>query len=423
MANWTLKVGFPVITVDENADGTVKLTQNRFLSTGDVKPEEDETIWWVPLEVKTIEGGKATVDHKAVLSERSVTYDLKGADTFKINADTIGVYRVKYSPERLAKLGKQASSFTTEDRVGLVSDATTLARAGYAKTSGSLNLVNELAATETEFLPLAQIGGALGKISTTWWEQPEEIRKAVAKLRVKVFRPIVDRLGYEHGADDAPDVKELRELAISTCALADDAQVLAELKKRFQPFLENNDDSQMPPDLQRSIFASAVRNGGEAEYNKIRAVYDKSPTPSAKVDAMYALCAAKDSKLLDRTFAMLSDGSIKDQGEWMRVGCVGCANISQTCISSSTASAATASRAAAVPTTLWRTLPPSTSASQPRLVFRTLSRARSRRSPRRRTSPWSRTFSRTRVSTMGCVDLFTVAIVDCLSSTWTCTSP
>lgn len=34
MLNWTNKIGFPVITVEETSEG-LKLTQNRFLATGD----------------------------------------------------------------------------------------------------------------------------------------------------------------------------------------------------------------------------------------------------------------------------------------------------------------------------------------------------------------------------------------------------
>lgn len=46
----------------------------------------------MPLEIKTVDaGGKATVDHKAVLSEREATFDLKGAKSFKLNAETVGV--------------------------------------------------------------------------------------------------------------------------------------------------------------------------------------------------------------------------------------------------------------------------------------------------------------------------------------------
>ena len=53
-----------------------------------------------------------------------------------------------YTPERLTKLGEEAaketSVFSTEDRMGLVSDAVVLAKSGYAKTSGAFSLISKL---------------------------------------------------------------------------------------------------------------------------------------------------------------------------------------------------------------------------------------------------------------------------------------
>lgn len=44
MDNWINKIGFPVLTVTEEP-GKITVKQNRYLETGDVKPEEDETLW------------------------------------------------------------------------------------------------------------------------------------------------------------------------------------------------------------------------------------------------------------------------------------------------------------------------------------------------------------------------------------------
>ena len=109
----------------------------------------------------------------------------------------------------------------------------------------------------------------------------------------------------------------MRELVVSTAASAEDPEVLAELKRRFVPFLSNNDDSQIPPDLQRTIYFNALRHGGVKEYEKMIEVYNKPPNPSTKVDAMYALCLTGEEELLDRTFKMMVDGSVKDQDIYM----------------------------------------------------------------------------------------------------------
>lgn len=68
--------------------------------------------------------------------------------TYKLNAETCGVYRTLYSDARLAKLGDEAGkkdgAFSLNDRMGLVQDASVLASSGYAKTSGALTLIAKL---------------------------------------------------------------------------------------------------------------------------------------------------------------------------------------------------------------------------------------------------------------------------------------
>jgi aminopeptidase 2 len=58
--------------------------------------------------------------------------------------------RVLYTPERLAKIAEEAakpdgqSIFSLNDRLGLVHDAFALSKAGLAKLSSSLTLVDKL---------------------------------------------------------------------------------------------------------------------------------------------------------------------------------------------------------------------------------------------------------------------------------------
>jgi len=95
MLNWTSKIGFPVISVKKNKD-SLELEQHRFLTTGDPKPEEDETIWHIPLNIKTFDNaGKPSNDRSRTLKTRKETVPLNAASSlFKLNAETTGVYRV-----------------------------------------------------------------------------------------------------------------------------------------------------------------------------------------------------------------------------------------------------------------------------------------------------------------------------------------
>lgn len=44
MENWITKIGYPVLTVTENAKG-ITVRQDRFLETGAAEPKDNETIW------------------------------------------------------------------------------------------------------------------------------------------------------------------------------------------------------------------------------------------------------------------------------------------------------------------------------------------------------------------------------------------
>ncbi|GAA5943215.1 hypothetical protein JCM10213_006247, partial [Rhodosporidiobolus nylandii] len=319
MQNWLGKTGFPLIEVEETDKG-LKVKQRRFLSTGDATPEEDQTVWQVPLQLLVVKDGKTTVMSDLVLGEKEMSIDLPDVAnlTYKLNAETCGVYRTLYPTERLAKLGDEAGkvdagAFSINDRIGLVGDAAQIASSGYAKTSGSLTLISKLKA-EKENLVWQEIAGAVGAIAATWWEQPKEVRDAINKLRRDLFVPVAEKLGWEYHEGEDSDTVELRTVAIGTAAAAGDEKILAEYKRRFGRFLANNDDSEIPGDLKSSIYAQSVRFGGEKEYLKVLEVYRNPPTPAHKASAIAALCASEDAELIDRTTKMMiAEGEVKNQ--------------------------------------------------------------------------------------------------------------
>ena len=138
MNNWVRVIGFPMLTVAEEP-GQIGIRQSRFLSTGDVTAEEDKTLWWIPLGLKTDPQAKEP-SSKALLVKEETLRDVD--ETFyKFNADNNGFYRTNYPPGRLVKLGADRAKLSVEDRIGLIADAGALAVAGYATTPSLLTLV------------------------------------------------------------------------------------------------------------------------------------------------------------------------------------------------------------------------------------------------------------------------------------------
>ena len=147
MDPWIRKIGFPVLTVAEEP-GQIGVRQSRFLSTGDVKPEDDETQWWIPLGIKT--GSQDQGASPRALTEKEETLRDIDETFYKLNSDVIGFYRTNYPPARLATLGESKEKLSNEDKIGLIADAAALAVSGDATTAGLLTLVEKFK-DETNF--------------------------------------------------------------------------------------------------------------------------------------------------------------------------------------------------------------------------------------------------------------------------------
>ena len=213
---WTKKVGYPVITVTENGND-ILVRQNRFLRTGDVKPEEDETLYPVFLGLRTKDG----VDENLTFSEREAHVDIKDKDFFKFNADHAGIYRTSYTPERLTKLGEAAKAglLSVEDRAGMVADAGALAASGYQKTSGVLGLLKGFT-DEKEVVVWDEITTRIATIRGAWIFEPQPVRDALKAFQRSLVGPQALAIGWEFKDTDSHLDQQKKALMFGSAGLA-----------------------------------------------------------------------------------------------------------------------------------------------------------------------------------------------------------
>ncbi|KAF8797340.1 zincin, partial [Phlegmacium glaucopus] len=308
MENWITKIGFPVLTVTEDAKGII-VRQDRFLETGLADPEDNETIWNIPLSLLSTKDGNSSVDRTVILQEREKSIQLDTSQPFKLNAGTTGVYRVLYTPDRLVIIAKEAaregSVLSLDDRLGLLNDTMALSKAGLAKLSSALTLI-DLWREEKEYLVWQGIGNSLSSLVSIWWEHPEIVDK-LNTFRRALFVPLVEKLGYEYSESDSRDTSLLRTLAVGQASAARDEGVVKELKSRFKHYVETGDNSKIPADLQNVVFVAAVRAGGHEEYDAVVKLHDNPTTPTEKLAAIAAMGASQDLELLQETLKFLSN--------------------------------------------------------------------------------------------------------------------
>ncbi|KAH7359065.1 aminopeptidase [Plectosphaerella cucumerina] len=313
MDNWVKKTGYPVVKVQEDGDD-VHLEQHRFLTTGDVKSEDDETVWPVFLKFRTETG----VDRDSTLTDRKGSFKLPGSsEFFKLNADSSGFYRTQYSSERLQKLGKAADKLTVRDRVGLVADACALATSGYQKTSSALTLFKALAeAGESEFLVWDQILSRLGSIRMAWI-QDEEVVKALLTLQRDITAPIAHKLGWEFTDKDGHVEQQFKALMFSSAGMAGDEQVIAAAKEMFSKFAAG-DRSAIHPNIRGSVFSMNLKYGGQEEYQTVLDFSRTAETSDQRNSALRTL--GQSRQMIPQTLELLLSGKIRDQDIYLPIG-------------------------------------------------------------------------------------------------------
>ena len=217
---WTKNVGYPVITVTEDEkSNTVHIKQNRFLRTGDVKPDEDRTLYPVFLGLRTRDG----VDGGVTLSEREMDLKLPSLDFFKLNADHSGIYRTCYTPSRLAKLGVAAQDgmLTVEDRTGMIADAGALAASGYQRTSGVLALLKSFGG-ESEYVVWSEIIARISTIRSAWMFEDQSIKDALKAFQRGLVSDKAHKAGWHFQEGEDHIQQQFKSLLFSTAAYAGD---------------------------------------------------------------------------------------------------------------------------------------------------------------------------------------------------------
>jgi aminopeptidase 2 len=314
---WTKNVGFPVISVTENpASSSINVKQNRFLRTGDVKPEEDKVIYPCMLGLRTKDG----VDENTMLSEREKEFKVPDLDFYKLNADHSAIYRTSYSPERLTKLGKAARDglLSVEDRAGMIADSGALAASGYQKTSGLLSLLQGLD-TESEFIVWNEILTRIGTLRAAWIFENDQSKAALKAFQRSLVSAKAHELGWDFSEKDGHILQQFKALMFGSAGMAEDPVVIKAAQDMFARFAAG-DITAIHPNIRGSVFTIVLKHGGLKEYEVVYDRFRNAPTSDEKTTALRCLGTAEDPELIKRTLGLATSDEVKNQDIYMPLG-------------------------------------------------------------------------------------------------------
>ncbi|KAG0208512.1 Aminopeptidase 2 mitochondrial [Mortierella sp. GBA30] len=318
MRKWTRQTGYPVISITELDASTILIRQNLFLSTGDVREQEDTLLWPVPLALAT---AADPTSRNIMMDTKELVLKVDTTQWYKFNMGQTGFYRVSYPPRTLNLLGqtllcKKLSGVETlgaTDRVGLLTDAAALVASGDTPTSSFLTLLKYFE-DEHNYMVWVEIALKLQELFSVWLEQPMPIMNALKEVQRRLFTRIVKRLGWTCSEGEDPLTGNLRALAIRYAGRAGDPDIVAEAKWRFEAFMKDGDMSAIPPDLRFPVFEIVLRTTtGSEEYDEIVDYYREAHMPDEKMVALTVLGYGHTPELIRRTLAFAMSPEVRTQ--------------------------------------------------------------------------------------------------------------
>ncbi|XP_011497365.1 PREDICTED: aminopeptidase N [Ceratosolen solmsi marchali] len=325
MDTWTLQTGFPVITVKRNyQDNTAVITQERFMLRNHSKKGKSP-LWWVPITYTTATklNFNKTKPSTWMKVEKSINLDNVSDDPNEwviFNLLETGYYRVNYDQKNWQAIIKHLKSegykdIPTINRAQLLDDALNLARAGLLDYGTAMDVTSYLE-QETEYLPWKAALSAIIYLDNMLVNVQgyDMFRKHCLKLLDNVYRNV----SFKDDTND-PQLTVFTRADILTLACDLGQQdCVSNAVKQFQEWRASNNTSvsnPISPNLKSIIYCTAIRMGGESDWNFMWQQYLKSNVGSEKDLLLQALGCTRETWLLSRylNWASSSNSFIRKQ--------------------------------------------------------------------------------------------------------------
>ena len=309
---WITEPGHPLVScaVRETATGlTVDLKQSRFFADPGLKPTAQ--VWPVPLVVRygTRDGGLK--ETRVLLDKATGSVELPDATWYFPNAGGMGFYRYAFDDRSIVLLATGIANLGPEERLTLLDDQWALARANKATVGQVLDVVAGLRG-EDDLYVLRTLSEILAWLDHNVVRPPTE--RAFRELADAVFRPQLEKLGWENREDDTSDEREKRQLVIGALGhTAAATEVRVEARRRILSHLDGT--ARLQPDVAGPIASVAAIEGDAALYDRyVSRMKDAQKTdPQEENRFRVALSDFRDPRIVERFAGSIFTDLIRDQ--------------------------------------------------------------------------------------------------------------
>lgn len=303
MDPWLAQAGHPMVSAGV-AGQQVVLHQQRFYNNPKEGLGHDPHVWPLPLLA-----GDA-LDAELLDAPGASLAIAPGDDPLLLNRGRSGFYLTAYNADHLARLATavRAGRIGEIDRLGLLSDAVDLARAGQATTLDMLKLLEayQQEASEPVWGAIADCLGVLKLFANN----NGALRPAELQFVADTARTQFERLGWEPKDGESYFDQLLRPTIIALMCYSEDKSVVAHAMQLFEQADKPED---IRSDIRASVGAIAARFGGAQAFEKLLGWYRTTTSAQIRIQVTASLSNVHEPAQTQELLALLATKEVKLQ--------------------------------------------------------------------------------------------------------------
>lgn len=300
---WETQIGYPLVEIKIDNDAkTFVVSQQRYFAATDVKPEEDNRSWFIPLNFATASdpdfADTTITDYLPnELASKAIPFpsEFDATKWFVFNKQQLGYFRVNYEDSNWREIIKVLKSDDFKqihvlNRAQLVDDSLNLAADGFLNYEIAFELVSYME-HETDYIPWKAAANNLEKLDFLLKDRP--IYEWFKTFVRKITRHAFVSYGWEKKQDESLMDQQARELVIEwTCRMGDERC----LTKTYKA-LESNEV--IPPALEIAYICNGLRGyGKQKEFAAIMKRFKESNDQSERLRLIDGMACSSDPVLL-----------------------------------------------------------------------------------------------------------------------------
>ncbi|XWX01229.1 hypothetical protein V2A60_009255 [Cordyceps javanica] len=301
---WLNHVGYPVVEVTEDLQrNEISVRQSRFLTSGDVEPDDDKTVWRIPLGIQGFKMARADDPFLLTKQDTVVGVDM---DFYLVNAKGAGFYRVAYPPSRLVKLSTQLDRLTPEDKISIIGSQAALAFVGASSSVSLLSFLRGFC-REEHFVVWIHILDTLDKVNYVFAEDVQ-IRAGLRQFTLQLIGDKTKELIKQGPSADDFLQKSLFRSLLTRAAECGHPQTI----DAFYPVFHDWEVSgtEIDPSMRRIALHAAMSKDPSAAFTTIQAAASAMDSSDSKRDMLRALAATDDPDKLSTLTELNLSGAV-----------------------------------------------------------------------------------------------------------------